>query len=150
MLILTLAVAAALLATFFSGCVLMPLRKEKNILKGTIFSAIINVGLNFVFIPFLGGDGAAITTLISEVLVAFYFWLLVKKEGYHFLNKKIVILSVVGSSLVAIACILIKNVFDNFLAELGISIVMSVALYVVIQIAGRNEVVLGLLPRFKR
>ena len=80
LLILTIAIAPALIATFYASCVLMPLRKEKNILTGTVISAIVNVGLNFVFIPLLGGVGSAITTLISEVFVAVFFWYLVKKD----------------------------------------------------------------------
>ena len=150
MLILTTAVAAALLATFFSGCVLMPLRKEKYILKGTIISAIINVGLNYIFIPLLGGDGAAITTLISEVFVAIYFWHLVKKNGFQFFNKKTILLSLVGGLLVAAACILIKGMFSDFLVYLGLSILASAIIYGMIQIAGKNDAVMGLLPHRKK
>lgn len=150
LLILTLAVAAALLATFFSGCVLMPLRKEKYMLKGTIISAIINVGLNFIFIPLLGGDGAAITTFVSEMFVSIYFGYLVKKEEYQFFNKNVMVLSFIGGLLVALSCVLIKNIFDSFLVYFGLSIVSSGILYGIVQIAGRNEVVMGLLPRPKK
>ena len=150
LLILALAVAAALLATFFSGCVLMPLRKERYILKGTIISAVINIGFNFFFIPWLGGNGAAITTLLSEVFVAVYFWYLVRKEQLHFFNKRIIALSLIGSVLVAIACVLMKGLFENFLVYFGLSIVTSGILYGIVQIAGKNEVVMSLLPRILR
>ena len=150
LLILTIAVAAALLATFFSSCVLMPLRKEKYILKGTVISAIINVGLNFIMIPMLGGNGAAITTLISELFVAVYFWYLVKKEGFQFFDGRVLLLSLIGSLIVAIMCILIRNIFNSFLAYLGLSILISGVVYGLVQVVGRNEIVIGLIPHFKK
>lgn len=150
LLILSLAIVAALLATFFSGCVLMPLRKEKYILKGTILSAIVNVGLNFILIPLFGGDGAALTTLISELFVAIYFWLLIKKEGYQFFNKRVLALSLTGGFFVAIACIMIKEVYSNFLVYFSLSIVMSGVIYGLVHIIGKNEVVMEILPRFMK
>lgn len=148
--ILTLAVVAAILATFFSGCVLMTLRKEKYILKGTVISAIINVGLNFLLIPLLGSDGAAITTLISEIFVAEYFWLLVRKEGYRFLDRKVVILSLFGGILIACACTFIKILFDDFVVCFPLSILASCLIYVLVQIIGKNKVIIDLIPRFRK
>lgn len=148
--ILTFAVVAALLATFFSECVLMPLRKEKYILRGTTVSAIINVGLNFFLIPLLGSDGAAITTLISEIFVAVYFWLLVKKAGYQFFDRKAAILSLIGGILIGFTCILIKNLFDSFIVYFALSILASVLIYALVQIIGKNSVVMELIPRFRK
>lgn len=149
LLILTLSVAPALIATFFSGCVLMPLRKEKHVLKGTVVSAIINVGLNFVMIPILGGDGAAITTLISEVFVAIYFWLLVRNEGYEFIDKKVAVLSLIGGIVVALVCTLIKNLFDSFLLYFGLSVIASVIAYGLVHVAGKSSVILELFPKIR-
>ena len=39
------------------------------ILISTVVSSIINIGLNLIFIPILGMDGAAITTVIAEMTV---------------------------------------------------------------------------------
>ena len=147
LLILTLAVCAALLATFFSGCVLMPLRKEKYILKGTAISAAINVGLNFLFVPLLGGNGAAVTTLISEIFVAIYFGYLVHKEHYHFIDWKALALSLIGSILVALVCIIMKRAFDSFIVYFGISIIVSAIIYGVIQLIGKNPLIKDIIPK---
>ena len=148
--ILILAVIPALLATFYSGCVLMPLRKERYILRGTVISAGINVGLNFIFIPLLGSEGAAITTLISEIFVAAYFgYLVMRKEGYHFLVAKSVVMALIGTSLILIVCLFMKSLFKNFALYFGLSVFVSFIVYWVVQIVGKNEVVMSILPNRK-
>lgn len=144
LLILSLAVAAALLATFYSGSVLMPIRKERLILKGTVISAIINVVLNLFFIPWLGGVGAAVTTLISELFVAVFFWWLVHKDGYRFVDVRNTLLSVFGSLLVAVTCILLKHYISAFWICFMVSLAASGCVYGIVQIVGKNSIVLEL------
>lgn len=149
LLILTIAVAAALLATFFSGCVLMPLRKEKYILKGTVISAVLNVGLNFIFIPLMGSNGAAITTLLSELFVAIYFGYLVKKEGYQLLEPKTVLLSLMGGVGVALVSLGIKTLSNVFAIYFSLSVICSVIIYGLILILGNKKILIDLF-RHKR
>lgn len=148
--ILSLAVAAALLATFLSGLVLMPLRKEKYILRGTLISALINVSLNFFFIPLWGINGAATTTLISEMFVAIYFWYLVTREGYRFLDIRVLLVSLVGGVLVALLCVTVRHLINSFILYIGISIITSVIVYGIVQIIGNNSVAKEMIPKLKR
>ena len=69
--ILSLAIVFSIFSTLFAQCVLLPYKREKVFLKSSIISALVNIGLNFVFIPWIGASGTAITTLISEFLMAF-------------------------------------------------------------------------------
>lgn len=147
LLILSIAASAALLATFFSGCVLMPLRKEKYILRGTAISAVINICLNFIFIPLLGGNGAAITTLISELFVAGYFAYLVNREGYRFFDHRVLAVSIFGSILVVVICLLIKSLFDSPIVYLAFSIITSGIIYGVVQLIGKNRILLDLVSK---
>lgn len=50
--------------------ILAPLGREKYTMYSTIVGAIIDCGLNCVLIPMLGAAGAAIATVITEVVVA--------------------------------------------------------------------------------
>ncbi len=150
LLVLSIAIAASLIATFYSGCVLMPLKKEKYILKGTLISAIINVGLNIVLLPIWGGVGAATTTLISEVFVAIYFFYLSNREGYNFIDYKVVLLSLTGGVMVALACFVIKCAFDDFMIYFSLSLVVSAIIYTAIQIVGKNSVMDDLRVRIKK
>lgn len=145
--ILTLAVVASLLATFFASCVLMPLRMEKYILKGTTIAALINVILNYFFIPKLGADGAAMTTLLSEIYVAVYFIYLSRKSGYHFLNVRTAFLAVLGSILVALLSELIKSQLVSPVVYMCVSIIASAVIYTSLQIVGKNFIMLDLLHK---
>lgn len=141
LLILSACVFAALLATFYSQCILLPLRMEKQVLRGTILSAAINIVLNLIFIPQMGSLGAAMTTFISEAFVATYFYLFSKREGYSLLQKRTFITSFTGSLIVYMICKLLKNTIDNTIVCLAVSVLCCVAVYGVIQIVGKNQVI---------
>lgn len=57
--------------------------KLKNIAQGVILASIINVGLNFIFIPLYGYKWAAITTLIAYLFILFYFY---SQDTFEFFN----------------------------------------------------------------
>jgi O-antigen/teichoic acid export membrane protein len=56
--------------------------KEKYCTIATLVAALINVGLNFLFIPRLGATGAAITTAIAEVVVLVVALIIVWRKHY--------------------------------------------------------------------
>ena len=66
---LCIALMFAILASYFSNAVLLTNKLEKYTLQATIFSAIINIVLNIFLIPKMDYNGAAITTVISEICV---------------------------------------------------------------------------------
>ena len=127
----------------------MPLRKEKYILKCTVISAILNLSLNFLFIPAWGGNGAAFTTLLSELFVASYLYLLVNKENLILFDYKILFISLFGGGIVGCICFLLKTVFCNFLIYFGLSLICSSILYGIVQILGKNSIVMNLLPKIR-
>ena len=49
--------------------------KLKNIAIGVIIASILNIGLNFIFIPLYGYQWAAITTLVAYLFLLLYFYL---------------------------------------------------------------------------
>jgi len=68
---------------FLASSVVSVLVSESNVRRKTrcmAVVAIINVMLNCILIPLLGGEGAAITTVISEVLLLLLFYRMVKKH----------------------------------------------------------------------
>ena len=57
---------------------------------GTLLAALVNIGLNLIFIPMYGYVAAAYTTLIGYVVMLLYHYLIVKyklKKGYIFDNR---------------------------------------------------------------
>ena len=72
---LMLTVVAGPLASYFGGQ-LIPMGRERGYLISVVMGAIANVGLNFLLIPRYGAVAAAITTAISQAIVAamnYYF-----------------------------------------------------------------------------
>ena len=58
------------LGTFIGGQVMLPNDLEKDILIISIFGVFLNIGLNYFLIPAYLRNGAALATLITEVIVA--------------------------------------------------------------------------------
>ena len=67
--LLCIALLFCLIGWIANDCVLIPSRMEKIVLISTVASATLNIALNFVLIPFLGADGAAISTIAAEATV---------------------------------------------------------------------------------
>ena len=67
--ILCFALLFAMYGWILNSCVLIPAKREKLVLRSSVISAVLNVGLNFIFIPLWAERGAAFTTLLSEALM---------------------------------------------------------------------------------
>ena len=139
--------SASLIFAIFGGLTTSVLNittgREKWNLMATLLSAAINCGLNFIFIPLLNQNGAAITTLISEIFV-FVFCIATNKNIKNYLDIKSTLINVVHS---IIGCIGIVSV-TYFVRLLGLGdvvtaaliICFSVVVYVLIQLILKNKV----------
>lgn len=67
--VLGFAIFFAVMANILANGLLICLGRERYVVKATLISAIANVLLNFIFIPLFSQNGAAITTLIAEIIV---------------------------------------------------------------------------------
>ncbi|MGM0607603.1 MAG: oligosaccharide flippase family protein [Candidatus Muiribacteriota bacterium] len=63
----------------------MAMKKNNMMAVGTVLSALINIGLNIIFIPKYGYEAAAITTVISYFFLFFFHFLITR----FFLKKNI-------------------------------------------------------------
>jgi O-antigen/teichoic acid export membrane protein len=93
---------------------------------GTISAAVINIGLNIVFIPKYGGTGAAITTLISYVFLFTFHEIIarfiVKNFEYDF---KIYLIGIIPVSIVIILFYFFQN---NRFIRWGIGVILGIYL----------------------
>lgn len=62
--------------------IFVPNKKEKTACIGTMLGAIMNLILNAIFIPLLGIEGAALATMLAEMVVFFVFIKEIKKEFF--------------------------------------------------------------------
>lgn len=67
--ILLLDIFISPLNSFFTNQIMVPAKKEKQTMYAMIFAATANVVLDFLLIPLIGINGAAIATVVSELTV---------------------------------------------------------------------------------
>lgn len=151
--ILALAILFAVLGGALASCVNLPNKEEIKNLKGTIWSAIINLFLNFIAIPIIGIEGAAITTLIAEIFVCFYLWATMGelKEFFDIRSmKENIAKSILGILPIFIFRIIFVNIL-NFkgIFYLGGMAVLSVLTYVSIELILKNSNMIVIVNKIK-
>lgn len=140
--ILCIALFFTVIGCFYSQAVLVPNRNEKSYFYATIISGIVNISLNFVFIPLWGLNGAAITTVLAEIIVMF-----ICRRGSEayidtFSSMKMMPL-IIGCIAIAIICQLCQMFVTSLFLRIIISVFGSVIVYGIILLVGKNEVALN-------
>lgn len=148
--ILSLALLFAVLGCYYSNCILIPCKGEKYYLIATIFSACLNIGANFYFIQKYSYNGAAFTTLLSELSV--YVICKIFSKNYvrrQHLNRNVVISTVLSSIVIIFICTLALNIIHNNLMATVVSIVTSGIAYIILMILFNNQIVLDIIDQLK-
>lgn len=94
--LLSFALLFAVLANFSSNLILITHKEETKSLISTITAAILNLVLNFIFIPLFQEQGAAFTTLLAECVAAIISTMYAKKYFKAIRNYKLIISSFFG------------------------------------------------------
>lgn len=123
--------------------------KEVTVTKIYAIAAIFNIGLNFIIIPYLSYNGAAITTVLSDLLIMFIQIYVIYKLG-HRPNKKLytdLIKIIIGSGVLGIALYFLKlnmwialpvGIIIYFTAIYLLKVFDKDDQYVIKEILGRN------------
>ena len=137
--VLCIALFFAVFGCFFSQSILIVNRRELDFLIITSISALINIVLNIIIIPFTGIIGAAITTALAEIIVV----ALCAFQSRNFficeasVNDLISVL--VGCFFIAGFCLYVGNLVQNTYIRIPISILGSVIGYFTICIFFKNS-----------
>ena len=123
--------------------------KERTVTKIYAIAAVFNIVLNFFMIPYFSYNGAAITTVLSDVLIVVLQTYVIHRIG-HKVNKKLyldLIKIVIGSVVLAISLYFL-NLNMWIAVPVGIIIYLTVVyllrvfdnddMYVIKEILGRN------------
>lgn len=113
---------------------LVPLEKEKYVLKATVYGAIINILLNIVLIPKYGASGASFSTLVAEIIV---FWVIFAsyKKVFVKIFSDIEYFKIVMSSIIAaISILIINNYIKGYFLNLILGGIVFFSIYIVILI----------------
>ncbi len=154
LILLCIAILFCLGAGFWSQGVLIPQNKESVVFIITIISAVINILVNLILIPFWAEKAAAVTTLISEVVVFIFCR-----------HKAILTINLSGTSTLIVKVLLgclpmigiyymCANYLQNILLRTGSMILLSVLVYTFVEIMLGNRIVtdiyMKIVKRIKR
>lgn len=131
LIILACALIFATTSCFYINGVLIPYRKERIVLQLTIVSAVINIGLNIMLIPVLSYNAAALTTLISEMIlcIAGIFY---AKDICKLSIIRELILGFTSGVVVFISCSIVNMFVSNNLLNLTFGIGLSGLSYIIL------------------
>ncbi len=148
--ILCIALCFSVLGCFFSNAILIVNQMEKLVLKVTILSAVLNIGLNLFFIPAFDMNGAAITTVIAEFIVLSISFYYSRGKWEFYLSFRFVISCIVGCLLLLLYLYLINNIFSGMILRLFVAILGAALVYGISLILLRNEFALYMLSLLKK
>lgn len=142
--ILSLAVICAVFANIFANGLLICLGLERFVLRATTISALINLILNFLFIPLFGEIGAAVTTVVAEVVVVIMalYYSQEKVKGLFDINS--IIKSIIGCIVMSIISIPVGTLLTdkNYLVRLAVMFFSCAFVYFAVEFILKNEIVL--------
>lgn len=148
--ILSISIFFSMLSTFFTNAVLLPFKDEKEILVATTVSSILNLSLNFIFIPRWSYNGAAFTTLLAELTVAVLGYIFSKK----FVDLKIqsfdLLSEILGCAGIVLVCCVSKMFISKLYIRTAVEIIFSIAVYVIILLITKNTISLNLINDIKK
>lgn len=148
--ILAVAIVFCMCACYWSQCILVPLMKEKKVFYVTVVSAILNIVLNFIFIPRYSEKAAAGSTMIAEALVFLVCYMEGKKDAGTMIDMKFLLKVGLGCGFIVAVSVLIQNIVHGTSTILFLCIGISVVGYLVIEMLLKNEVVVDLFNKIKR
>lgn len=140
--ILSVALLFSIYATVIVSLILLPMKKEKYILKATLASAIVNVGLNLVMIPIFQEKGAALTTMIAELLVLLMSYYYAKEHIELKGISKNIGASLIGCVALAVVAFVLRNLITNVLLYTCATAGVGAIVYFLVMLALKNEAVL--------
>lgn len=129
----------AVLSGAFMYAVLLPMKLEKVTMQSMTVSAVVNIVLNFYFIPRYNINGAAITTAISEGIV--FLWQCIYVSRYKILEVELsnVLQVALGSGCIFLCCGLVSACGLPFIMSLLLKISGSVAVYALVLVVTKNK-----------
>ena len=139
--VLSVSLLFAVAVAFYGNCVLIPNRREKVCLIAACISAILNISLNFIIIPLISYNGAAITTLISEALTAFIYVVYSRKYLERVIEPRDALSIFIGSVSVGITCFIVEKSILSVYGSVVIAILLSVLVFFATQIILKNSIV---------
>lgn len=151
--IISWAIIFSIFAWIFTDCVLIPAKRENLVLRNTIVTAIENIILNFILVPFMSYDGTSLSTVLAEFTVmmmnAYSCRDIIKPIIYQKSTVKNLIESIIGCVGIVIVCLLCALGWNSLIWRTLFSVLFSIIAYAGILVLMRNEIAINMLKRAK-
>lgn len=151
--IITWAIIFSIFSWIFSDCVLIPAKRENMVLRNTIITAVVNVLLNLLLIPYMSYDGTSLSTVVAEFMVmVMNGWSSKDIICNTIFSKKNIIsitTSILGCIGIVITCLVVKVLITSLIVRTLISIIGSIIIYGVILVLLKNQICLSYLNKIK-
>ena len=144
---LAVALLFAVLASFYGQSILTAYKQEKVYMKATIFSAAVNIILNLILIPKFHVIAAACTTILAEFIMVVITYYESRKYLRIPVSRNVVISSAVGCLAIIMVGLILKRVISSSMIYMFVTIAASVAVYAIVMIAFRNDVIWRILGK---
>lgn len=135
------------IAYFLGHIVLIASNNEKYILKATLCGAVINAIFNFILIPRMYQNGAAIASVIAELIVTSVLMLHSRKIISIQIDYKFWISEIMASLSLFAIIIIIKLFVKDVWVAFGLSVIVGGFTYFVVLITMKNEMIMAFLQR---
>lgn len=110
--------------------IIVAANEQKRLFKANIIILFINIGLNFIFIPFYSYFAASITTLLTEILLLWNFTKVLKSLGYKLFSFNIILQSSLASAVMLVFAYLFNSLSLIYITPILI-LIYFVTLYTV-------------------
>lgn len=150
--ILSIALIFCISGWIFNQCILLPSGKEKIILKATAYSAGLNIGLNFILIPYMSENATAFTTVVSEaVMMIICVHYGSKISEVKVLNRNI-LTSVFACIVMTSVCVILNKFFSEIfnIQVIIVIVLISAIVYGVLLLLMKNEILWDIVRKIMR
>lgn len=145
--LLFISIVFASLGNLYSCGGILQAGKEKWMLFATIIGASLNIVANFFFIPYMGNTGAALTTLMTEIIVFLILYICYKKFIKYSVGIKHQLYCFLGT----IPFFFIRKIGDyiatnSVILQLGLILICCI-IYVTILYFLKDDILLSIMQR---
>lgn len=145
--ILSVSLLFSILATFYTYAVLLPYKQEKTVLFATVTSALVNVILNLIVLKRFQENGAAMTTVIAEMIMFLVQWKYSRKYIKTEISPAYYGSVIVGCLSISAVCITANLFIHGFIVSLIVKIIGSSVAYGTILLLMKNEMIMPIATR---
>ena len=135
----------SIIAVYLTHVVILPNKLDACLVKATVISALVNIILNWFFIPKYQMDAAAVTTLTSEIIMCIV-QIFYARNIYKFrLHKSDTIKVLFGCIAIIIVVDFVNIMVEEFILNTILSIVVGAGIFVVIVFITRHSLIKSIL-----